>query len=79
MLAKALEGDLAVNLTEPGELLGDVNYLAPERTMPSAGIDERSDLFSLGATLYALLTGRPPFAGTNMIDTIKKLRAAEAG
>ena len=35
MLAKALEGELAVDLTEPGELLGDVNYLAPERTFPS--------------------------------------------
>ncbi len=75
MLAKALEGDLAVNLTEPGELLGDVNYLAPERTVPSATIDERSDLFSVGSTLYALVTGRPPFAGGNMIDTIKRLRA----
>jgi hypothetical protein len=77
MLAKALEGELAVHLTEPGELLGDLNYLAPERTLPSAAIDERSDLFSLGSTLYALLTGRPPFAGATIIDTIKKLRAGE--
>ncbi|HEX5269673.1 MAG TPA: serine/threonine-protein kinase, partial [Gemmataceae bacterium] len=74
MLAKALEGDLAVHLTEPGEILGDVDYLAPERTMPSATVDERSDLFSLGSTLYALLTGRPPFAGAHMIETIKNLR-----
>jgi serine/threonine protein kinase len=77
MLAKALEGQLAVNLTEPGELLGDLDYLAPERTLPSAPIDERSDLFSLGSTLYALLTGRPPFAGATLIDTIKKLRAGQ--
>jgi pSer/pThr/pTyr-binding forkhead associated (FHA) protein len=77
MLAKALEGDLAINLTEPGELLGDVNYLAPERTYPSATVDERADLFSLGATLYALLTGRPPFADVSIIETIKKIRAAE--
>jgi serine/threonine protein kinase len=77
MLAKALEGELAVDLTEPGELLGDLNYLSPERTMPSTTIDERSDLFSLGSTLYALLTGRPPFEGATMIDTIKKLRAGQ--
>jgi serine/threonine protein kinase len=75
VFAKAVEGDLAVDLTEAGELLSDVNYLAPERTLPSATIDERSDLFSLGSTLYAVLTGRPPFAAATMIDTIKKLRA----
>src|SRR5262249_35135194 len=74
MLAKALEGELAVDLTEPGELLSDIHYLAPERTYPSAAVDERSDLFSLGATLYALLTGRPPFAEATVIETIKRLR-----
>jgi serine/threonine-protein kinase len=77
MLAKALEGALAVNLTEPGEMLSDLDYIAPERTYPSATSDERSDLFSLGATLYALLTGRPPFAGDSPIETIKKVRAAQ--
>jgi pSer/pThr/pTyr-binding forkhead associated (FHA) protein len=77
MLAKALEGSLAVELTEPGELLGDLNYLSPERTFPSATVDERSDLFSLGATLYALLTGRAPFADVSPIETIKKVRAAQ--
>jgi hypothetical protein len=77
MLAKALEGALAVNLTEPGEMLSDLDYIAPERTYPSATSDERSDLFSLGATLYALLTGRPPFAGDSPIETIKKVRAGQ--
>jgi hypothetical protein len=77
MLAKALEGELAVNLTEPGELLSDLDYISPERTYPSAALDERSDLFSLGATAYALLTGRPPFAADSPIETIKKVRAAQ--
>jgi eukaryotic-like serine/threonine-protein kinase len=76
MLARALEGELAVNLSEPGEVLSDLNYIAPERTYPSQPLDERSDLFSLGATLYALLTGRPPFAGDTLLETIKKVRAA---
>jgi hypothetical protein len=76
MLARALEGELAVNLTEPGEVLSDLNYIAPERTYPSQPLDERSDLFSLGATLYALLTGRPPFAGDTVLETIKKVRVA---
>jgi serine/threonine protein kinase len=76
MLAKALEGDLAVNVTELGDLLSDLNYISPERTYPSEALDERSDLFSLGATVYALLTGRPPFADDSLIETIKKVRAA---
>jgi len=78
MLAKALEGAMAVTVTGPGELLGDVNYLSPERTYPDAAVDERSDLFSLGATVYALLTGRPPFADLSPIETIKKVRTGEA-
>ena len=74
MLAKALEGILAVDLTGPGEFLTDVNYLSPERTYPGASVDARSDLFGLGATVYALLTGRPPFQGSTPVDTIKKIR-----
>jgi hypothetical protein len=78
MLAKALEGVLAVDVTEPGALLGDLNYLSPERTYPGAAVDERSDLFGLGATAYALLTGRPPFADLSPAETVKKIRAARA-
>lgn len=74
MLAKALEGAQAKDVTRPGELLGDVNYLSPERTHGTTGIDGRSDLFSLGATVYALLTGKPPFRGANMIQTIANIR-----
>lgn len=77
MLAKALEGNAARQITRPGELVGDVNYMPPERTGGTPGADPRSDLFSLGATCYALLTGRPPFAGNNLIETITRLRNAE--
>jgi serine/threonine protein kinase len=78
MLAKALDGVLAKQVTRPGELVGDVNYMSPERTRSSMdGVDGRSDIFSLGATVYALLTGRPPFADVSLVETITKIRKAE--
>ena len=58
MLAKALEGNMAADITKPGELLGDVRYTSPERTRRDTDVDGRSDIYSLGAMLYAL--DRPP-------------------
>jgi serine/threonine protein kinase len=78
MLAKALEGTLAEQVTRPGEILGDLRYVSPERTRgSSADVDGRSDVYSLGATVYALLTGRPPFEGGSLPETIMKIRTAE--
>jgi serine/threonine protein kinase len=78
MLAKAVEGSLALQVTKPGEIVGDVNYMSPERTRGlSELVDHRSDLFSLGATCYALLAGKPPFAGSTLVETITKVRNAE--
>jgi serine/threonine-protein kinase len=78
MLAKALEGVHAQQVTRPGELVGDVNYMSPERTHGAADpIDGRSDLYGLGATCYALLTGQPPFQGRTVVETISKIRSAE--
>jgi serine/threonine protein kinase len=78
MLAKALEGVMAKDVTRPGELVGDVAYMAPERTMGSASaVDGRSDLYGLGATLYALLTGRPPFCGNSLPEVVLKIRSSE--
>ncbi len=77
MLAKALEGVMAKDVTKPGELVGDVAYMAPERTMGAGAVDGRSDLYGLGATLYAMLTGRPPFSGNSLPELIVKIRSAE--
>jgi serine/threonine protein kinase len=75
MLAKALEGTLAEQITRPGELVGDIAYMSPERTRGgTAVVDCRSDIYSLGATVYALLTGRPPFDGGSLPETILKIR-----
>jgi len=76
MLAKALEGALAQQVTQPGELLGELPYMSPERTLgdPDAPVDCRSDIYELGATLYALLTGRPPFEGPSLPKLVKDIR-----
>jgi serine/threonine protein kinase len=72
--AKALEGALARQITKPGELIGDVTYMSPERTRGTTDLDVRSDLYGLGATTYALLTGRPPLTGATLVEKISKIR-----
>jgi hypothetical protein len=63
VLAKALDQLGESALTRRGEVVGDVYYLAPEQVSGETVIDQRADIYSLGATVYALLTGRPPFLG----------------
>jgi pSer/pThr/pTyr-binding forkhead associated (FHA) protein len=78
LTAKAMEASPSLQVTRPGELVGDVHYMAPERTSGLPGDqDHRSDLYSLGATLYALLTGRPPLKGSSTIETLLKVRQEE--
>ncbi len=77
MLAKALEGIKAKQITKPGELVGDISYMAPERTKSDAEVDTRSDIYGLGATLYALLTGKPPFRAETLVETIAQIRQSD--
>jgi serine/threonine protein kinase len=76
MLAKALEGAQAKQVTQPGQLIGDVPYMSPERTRGQDKVDCRSDIYGLGATLYALLTGRPPFESSSLPELIRMVREA---
>ncbi|MFQ5733634.1 MAG: protein kinase [Planctomycetaceae bacterium] len=77
MLAKALEQNPAEQITRPGQLIGELAYLGPERTGGDRAVDCRSDIYGLGATVYALLTGRPPFEAHSLPDLIVKIRNEE--
>jgi serine/threonine protein kinase len=55
--------------TAKSAVLGTANYIAPERILRRP-VDPRSDLFSLGAVIYEMATGRPPFAGASSADVI---------
>jgi hypothetical protein len=77
MLAKATEGGMAREITRSNEMLGDLRYMSPEQTHGGQEVDGRSDIYSLGALLYAVLTGQPPFQGESLVETIVKIRQAK--
>lgn len=64
--AKLLDFGLARHFrhrhTEPGTLLGTLEYMAPEQAQDAASVDIRADIYALGATLFWCLTAKPPFA-----------------
>ena len=58
--------DAADDMTGTGQAMGTADYMAPEQTSDSRTVDIRADVYSLGATLYKLLSGRAPLAGRNI-------------
>ncbi|WP_254053899.1 protein kinase domain-containing protein [Singulisphaera sp. GP187] len=57
-------------LTRPGIIMGTVAFMAPEQAYNSRSADHRSDIYSLGCTLFFLLTGRPPFQGDTLMARV---------
>jgi eukaryotic-like serine/threonine-protein kinase len=60
------------SLMEAGYILGTVDYLAPELCGPEPKDDARSDIFSLGATLFEMLTGRLPYPQGSVVETLRR-------
>ena len=77
MLAKALEGNKAEQITRPGQLIGEMAYSPPERTGVKGDVDCRSDIYALGATVYALVAGRPPFESNSLPELLTMIRTQE--
>lgn len=60
-----------------GYIVGTMDYISPEQTHDAASVDARSDIYSLGCTLYFALTGQPPFSGGTNKDKIRRHRSEE--
>jgi serine/threonine protein kinase len=67
-IAKICEGEQSA-LTQTGELIGSPLYMSPEQCTGNK-VDHRSDIYSLGCTLYEAITGCPPFSGASAVATI---------
>ena len=72
-LGIAKNEDEDVNLTRNDIMIGTPAYLSPEQIENPKDVDIRSDIYSLGATLYEMLTGATPYAGKNTYDILQKM------
>jgi WD40 repeat protein/tRNA A-37 threonylcarbamoyl transferase component Bud32 len=75
-LAKVVLGEPGQTL--PGTILGSPSYMAPEQAEGDVGeVGPAADVYALGAILYEVLTGRPPFRGASVLETLEQVRCEE--
>src|SRR5256886_7080255 len=71
------QSELATKVkTSPGIVMGTINYMSPEQAM-GRDVDHRTDIFSLGVVLYEMSTGRVPFSGASLTETIDRIAHAQ--
>jgi len=70
-LAKLTEGQ--EELTRAGEVMGTPSYMSPEQARDSARVTASTDIYALGATLYHMLTARPPFHAATPLETLRQV------
>ena len=77
MLAQSLEGSRLQAAVAERKLLAELPWMAPEQVDPKAFVDHLADLYGLGAVVYTLLTGQPPFAAASPAETIERIHTAQ--
>ncbi|MCP4951161.1 MAG: serine/threonine protein kinase, partial [Proteobacteria bacterium] len=71
------EEDASLTVMHDEKLLGTADYLSPEQAIDSHKIDPRSDIYSMGCTLYFMLTGKPPFPNGTIAQRIAQHQSSE--